>query len=167
MFLSTSLLLFSAAALSVIQGSFGFTAANPNDCPGVLVVDGNNVDYCCVGGDLDLSTCEGWPICTGSSWSPKTRACSTTVPVTASDYESRVKSASSRYLADAGSITGDSTRDMDMDMPTATATGDAEGQAASTSGAHASETDNAARLAKTPGLVGGLVGGACAILIAM
>lgn len=58
---TTTLTLFVAAIL------FKTTIADAN-CPGVLHVDSGDASSCCVGGvipPLTLSSCAGWPICTG------------------------------------------------------------------------------------------------------
>lgn len=49
----------------------------------------------CIGGSLTLSTCPGWPICTGSGTvdtSTQTQSCVTKVPVTQSDYSAVISS---------------------------------------------------------------------------
>ncbi|KAF5624319.1 hypothetical protein F52700_9485 [Fusarium sp. NRRL 52700] len=146
------------------------TGENNKNCPGVLNNPADNKGYCCVGGKLDLSTCEGWPICTGSSWEPKSMSCYTTIPVSASDYNSRVKSASSRYLngaeasatddASSATSTGGSAKDT---ASKATTKGSA-GQTASetSSAASSSQTSNVSNM-KTPGSVGRLLGGLMAM----
>jgi hypothetical protein len=37
-------------------------AGRNENCPGVLK-QAKDEGYCCVGGDLNLSTCEDWPLC--------------------------------------------------------------------------------------------------------
>ncbi|KAJ4249072.1 hypothetical protein NW762_012404 [Fusarium torreyae] len=74
-------------------------------CPGAIEGHGGGTidNYCCVGGQLTISRCKGWPICHGSA-TIKPRAaeatpdCSASIPVTASDYDDLVSSASSKYL---------------------------------------------------------------------
>ncbi|KAF9768203.1 hypothetical protein IL306_014526 [Fusarium sp. DS 682] len=163
-------MLLSVITLACLaQGIFAqttiVTGENNKNCPGVLNNSGDGKAYCCIGGTLDLSTCEGWPVCTGSSWEPKTHSCYTTIPVSASDYDSRVKSASSKYLNGAeASATDDaasasSTSDKTKDAASKTA----EQTASETSsGASSSQTGNDSNM-KTPGSVGGLLGGVMAM----
>ncbi|KAF4450456.1 hypothetical protein F53441_6455 [Fusarium austroafricanum] len=101
--LSTKKLILSAINVAcLIQGIAGQisipTKENNKNCPGVLHNDGNNTPYCCIGGRLDLSTCPGWPICTGPTREPKPLSCFTEIPFSATDYNSLVKSASSKFL---------------------------------------------------------------------
>lgn len=168
------MLLSSISLACLFQGILAqttiITGENNHNCPGVLNNPSNNKAYCCVGGKLDLSTCEGWPICTGSSWEPKSMSCYTTIPVSASDYDSRVKSASSRYLngveasatddASSATSTGDNTKDT---ASKTTARGSAEQTASETiSAAISSQTGNDSNM-KTPGSVVGLLGGIMAM----
>ncbi|EWG49021.1 hypothetical protein FVEG_08645 [Fusarium verticillioides 7600] len=168
------MLLSSLSLACLIQGILAqttiITGENNKNCPGVLNNPSDNKAYCCVGGELDLSTCEGWPICTGSSWEPKSMSCYTTIPVSASDYDSRVKSASSRYLngaeasatddASSATSTGDSAKDT---ASKTTARGNAEQTASETSSAaSSSQTGNDSSM-KTPGSVGVLLGGLMAM----
>ncbi|KAF5551925.1 hypothetical protein FPHYL_9070 [Fusarium phyllophilum] len=169
------MLLSSISLACLIQGIVAqttiITGENNKNCPGVLNNPPDNKAYCCVGGKLDLSTCEGWPLCTGSSWEPKSMSCYTTIPISASDYDSRVKSASSRYLnggveasatddASSATSTGDSAKDT---ASKTTTKGSAEQTASETSSvARSSQTGNDSNM-KTPGSVGGLLGGIMAI----
>lgn len=81
--------LFAAALVS--------SALAQSGCPGVL----NDNTECCVGGKippLTLSSCAGWPICTGPVTVTTTSqpiSCATIIPLSASDYSSLVASASS------------------------------------------------------------------------
>ncbi|KAL4731586.1 hypothetical protein ACLX1H_000559 [Fusarium chlamydosporum] len=128
------------------------------NCPGVLRNgnDNDNKAYCCVGGELDLSTCEGWPICTGSSWSPKPITCAASVPVTIKDYSAQIKSASSKYLQD-GNEPGATTNS----VSSATAKGSGDNQATTASATNtavqSATTSNGASL-KMPRFAEGLVG---------
>ncbi|OBS24631.1 hypothetical protein FPOA_05171 [Fusarium poae] len=126
------------------------------NCPGVLR-NGDDNDknaYCCVGGELDLSTCQGWPICTGSSWKPKPLTCATTVPISATDYNAQIKSARSKYLEDDTlSVTSNS-----VSSATMKESGSQQAATASATGAAAesSATGNGASIVM-PGLAGGLM----------
>ncbi|KAF4956956.1 hypothetical protein FGADI_3368 [Fusarium gaditjirri] len=168
------MLLSSISLACLIQGTLAqITIAareNSKNCPGVLNNPSDNKAYCCVGGELDLSTCEGWPICTGSSWEAKPMSCYASIPVSTSDYDSRVKSASSRYLngadasttddASSATSTGDSAKDT---ASKTTARGSAEQTASETSSAaSSSQTGNDSNM-KTPGSVSGMLGGIMAL----
>ncbi|RFN45309.1 hypothetical protein FIE12Z_10458 [Fusarium flagelliforme] len=133
------------------------------NCPGVL--RNNNGDegkaYCCVGGELDLSTCEGWPICTGSSWSAKSVSCAATVPVTATDYGAQIRSARSKYLHDdEPTITGNS-------VSSATSDGSQASAVSATSTAVGSTASDSGSNIIAPGLAGGLAGGLLAFWIGL
>ncbi|KAM0231675.1 hypothetical protein ACHAP5_010967 [Fusarium lateritium] len=186
--------LFSLFLGHLIKGISGqITISNDSNgsknCPGVLNVGGNDDGYCCIGGELDLSTCEGWPICTGSSWKPKTVSCATTIPITAKDYDARIESASSKYLQDTEATTtadsvpsattisdsqdgGDDTSEATSSAtstagPSATADSTENTSTAGiSSGASPTETDNASSI-KMANLVGGLVGTVLAIWMAI
>lgn len=96
-FTSNTLALVTAVIISRVE------LANAANCPGVMR---NNV--CCVGGNLNLETCEGWPICKGPDTidlATSTLSCATEIPVTVSNYDDLVSSASSKFLDKAGSIT--------------------------------------------------------------
>ncbi|KAH8172090.1 hypothetical protein LIA77_08858 [Sarocladium implicatum] len=77
---------------------------NTNNCPGVIEGENtgpNPTGYCCVGGHVTNSICNGWPNCKGPVTVTKTSPeCSTKVPFTIDDYDSVIESASSRYLTD-------------------------------------------------------------------
>ncbi|WZH49739.1 uncharacterized protein QYS62_010948 [Fusarium acuminatum] len=166
---TTSTLLTALSLASILQSTtaqttiFSGSSNNGIKCPGVLQASGSDSDgTCCVGGKLDLSTCEGWPICTGSSWEPKSVSCATRVPVTAKDYSSIIESASSKYLQGSeASATHDS-------KPSVTSTGESRKQAASATNSDAgpSETGNSSVM-KMPNLVGGLVGSILALWMVM
>ncbi|KAJ4244564.1 hypothetical protein NW762_014419 [Fusarium torreyae] len=164
-------------------------SSGSKNCPGVLENGGNDDGYCCVGGELDLSTCEGWPICTGSSWEPKTVSCATMIPVTAKDYDARIESASSKYLQDTEATTtadsvpsattisdsNDGGDDRSGATSSATSTAgssttadstEAVSTAGTSSGASPTETDNASSI-KMTNLAGGLVGTVLAIWMAI
>ncbi|CAG1977261.1 unnamed protein product [Fusarium graminearum] len=157
-------ILFVLGMASCIRGTSAQTTVFIVDdggnfnCPGVLRNNGNNdkKNYCCVGGELDLSTCEGWPICTGSSWKPKPITCATTVPISATDYNAQIKSARSKYLGDGmPTVTGDSVSDA-----TVNETGSQQATTASATGAAAeSTTTGNGASAVMPSLAGGLMGG--------
>lgn len=90
------------------------TRVSGRECPGVIKFTGSGSDdgYCCVGGDLTLSNCPGWPICTGpTTIDPRstTLSCATTVPLSAADYSSLVSSASDSYYRTKGSGSADAT----------------------------------------------------------
>ncbi|KAF4968741.1 hypothetical protein FSARC_3924 [Fusarium sarcochroum] len=192
-FLSTMIL---GHMIQGISGQITITndSSDSKNCPGVLQNGGNDDGYCCVGGELDLSTCEGWPICTGSSWEAKTVSCATKILVTAKDYDARIESASSKYLQDneatttadsAPSTTTISDSDDDDgnesgatasatstednsttdDSTTASSTGAISAEGTS-SGASPSETNSASSI-KMTSLVGGVVGSAIAIWMAI
>ncbi|KAF4345023.1 hypothetical protein FBEOM_897 [Fusarium beomiforme] len=154
------------AQITIITGD---NNQDNQNCPGVLNNHGDNKGYCCVGGELDLSTCEGWPICTGSSWKAKSQSCYTTIPLSVSDYDSRIKSASSKYLNGNEATATD-------DAASASSTGDKSKEAASktdeqtasetSSGAKSSQTGNDSNM-KTPGSIGGLLGGVMAVLMVL
>ncbi|KAL6916856.1 hypothetical protein FSST1_008351 [Fusarium sambucinum] len=157
-------ILFVLGMVSCIHGTSAQTTVFIMDgggnfnCPGVLRNNDNNDQktYCCVGGELDLSTCQGWPICTGSSWEPKPITCATTIPISATDYNAQIKSARSKYLEDDTlSVTSDS-----MSSATVDKSGSQQAATASATGAAAesSTTGNGASVV-IPGLAGGLVGG--------
>ncbi|CAJ0542757.1 Ff.00g002380.m01.CDS01 [Fusarium sp. VM40] len=167
----TSTLLTALSLASILQSTtaltttYGGSSNNGIKCPGVLQVSGSDSDgTCCVGGKLDLSTCEGWPICTGSTREPKSVSCATRVPVTAKDYSSIIESASSKYLQ------GSEASATDDSMPSATGTGESSKQAASAtatnSDASPSETGNSSVM-KMPNLVGGVVGSILALWVVM
>lgn len=84
-------------------------------------------------------------------------SCYTTIPVSASDYDSRVKSASSRYLNGVEASATD-------DASSATSTGDSSKDTASktTARGSAEQTGNDSNM-KTPGSVVGLLGGIMAM----
>ncbi|KIL87457.1 hypothetical protein FAVG1_09163 [Fusarium avenaceum] len=162
--LSLASILQSTTALTT---TYGGSSDSGIKCPGVLEANGGGSDSdgtCCVGGKLDLSTCEGWPICTGSTWEPKSVSCVTRVPVTAKDYSSIIESVSSKYLQ------GSEASATDDSMPSATSTGGSSKQAASAtatnSDASPSETGNSSVM-KMPNLVGGVVGSILALWMAM
>ncbi|RGP67763.1 hypothetical protein FSPOR_5953 [Fusarium sporotrichioides] len=167
------LILFVFGMVSCIRGSSAQTTVFILDdggnfnCPGVLQNDNGNDKkaYCCVGGELDLSTCQGWPICTGSSWKPKPITCATTVPVSATDYNAQIRSARSKYLEDEmPSATGDSVSSATTDKSgsqqaaTTSATGAASGAASSAASSTSAATGNGASV-MMPSLTGGLIGG--------
>lgn len=107
-FTSKSLMLGAAVALAGLH--LAHAASNNKPCPGVQHVgDGGNDDYCCIGGSLHFSNCDGWPICKGpTSFDPATEtvlSCATTVPLSAANYADLVSSASSKYLNAQGSAT--------------------------------------------------------------
>ncbi|KAF5661374.1 hypothetical protein FHETE_8436 [Fusarium heterosporum] len=143
-------------AQATITGD-GMDGADNLKCPGVLSMTGNNQGYCCVGGELDLSTCAGWPICTGSTREPRPVTCATKIPITAKDYSKQVQSASSKYLQGSEASATDSmasaTSAGGNDKPTTTKTNSA---------ASASETDNSSN-AKMPDSMGGVIGGILAM----
>ncbi|KAM0234369.1 hypothetical protein ACHAP5_010091 [Fusarium lateritium] len=163
----TSTLLTALSLASLLQSTsaqtttFEGSSNNGIKCPGVLQASGRDSDgTCCVGGKLDLSTCEGWPICTGSTREPKPLSCATRIPVSAKDYSSIIESASSKYLQ------GSEASATDDSKPSATSTGESSGQAASATNSDASpsETGNASVM-KMPNLVGGIVGSFLAIWV--
>ncbi|SPJ88878.1 uncharacterized protein FTOL_12773 [Fusarium torulosum] len=165
----TSTLLTALSLASILQSTtaqtttFGDSSNNGVKCPGVLQASGSDNDgTCCVGGKLDLSTCEGWPICTGSSWKPKSVSCATRIPVTAKGYTSLIESASSKYLQ------GSEASATDDSKPSATSTGESSKQAASATNSDASpsETGNSSVM-KMPNLVGGMIGSILAMWVLM
>jgi hypothetical protein len=177
--LSKSTMLLSSISLAcLIQGILAqttiITGENNKNCPGVLNNPPDNKAYCCIGGELDLSTCEGWPICTGSSWEPKSMSCYTTIPVSASDYDSRVKSASSKYLNGAeASATDDASSatstggNAKHTVSKTTARGSAEQTASETGSAPSSSQAGNDSNMKTPGSVGGMLGSIMAMWIVL
>ncbi|KAF4974627.1 hypothetical protein FZEAL_8486 [Fusarium zealandicum] len=181
--------LLSAMALShigrvIAQTNFDQDSVGTT-CPGVLAVTGDNDGYCCVGGELNLSTCEGWPICRGpQTEAPETTSmsCATKIALSESDYTSLVESASSRYLGKSGNAMPQSTGDSAMPKSTSTeddndeptSTEDDGGEPTSTqadsdepdstsSGSSASETDNGSSSMRIPGLASGAIGGMLAL----
>ncbi|KAJ4300852.1 hypothetical protein N0V90_002940 [Kalmusia sp. IMI 367209] len=91
-----------AALSSVISNARADT-----QCPGVLQGGSNDNDQlCCVGAtlvDINLSTCPGWPLCTGpatASQEPQPPlSCAEVIPVTASDYDEKISKASASLEA--------------------------------------------------------------------
>ena len=89
----------NADTLSFIQRS------NNNNCPGVQLNDNNNIEYCCVGGSLDMqfSTIFDDPSTTSVSISTQasdtSMSCATKIPMTASNYDALVSSASVSYYS--------------------------------------------------------------------
>lgn len=141
-FTASSLLL---TALATAQG----VIIQSINCPGALFPDdtGDTDDeYCCIGGDVTVSDCPGWPICKGPKTvnvATQTPNCGVKIATTVSNYDDLVSSASSRYLNDAGSITATATGD---DMPVETgdssfsATGSSTLSVSTTSGTRADST---------------------------
>ena len=74
-------------------------------CPGVAEITQGSNGYCCVGGQVNNTNCEGWPICQGPATITHSTVCATEIPFTASNYDDLVTSASSMYLNSDGSIT--------------------------------------------------------------
>ncbi|KAL2669826.1 hypothetical protein Neosp_015271 [[Neocosmospora] mangrovei] len=148
-------------------------------CPGVLQVNGGNDAHCCVGGTLNLSTCEGWPLCRGPQTAapePTSISCAAKIPLTANDYSSLVESASSRYLKASGKADPSSTGESSMPSATSTeetgtgetSTEGANDQEGSTSsGTSPAETGNGAVMEKVPGLMAGVVGSVSALWMSM
>ncbi|KAK9444211.1 hypothetical protein VB005_01958 [Metarhizium brunneum] len=99
----TALVAITSAEVIINGKTMGGGSSSGVTCPGVLHATANSQGsntYCCVGGTLNLSNCPGWPACTGpTSFDPKstTLSCASTVPLTASDYNARVSSASDSY----------------------------------------------------------------------
>jgi hypothetical protein len=161
-------ILFVFGLASSLQGTLAQTTmfmmnnAGNFNCPGVLRNNNGNDNkgYCCVGGELDLSTCQGWPICTGSSWEPKPITCVTTVPITAPDYNAQIKSARSKFML---SITGDSVSSTTVDE----SSNDQGVTASSTSTAVGSTQTVNGVSAVMPSLSGVLVGGLIALWIGL
>ncbi|KAF4993173.1 hypothetical protein FGRMN_6658 [Fusarium graminum] len=172
MYSSAHTLLTAISLASVMQCTLAQTTINGSGmggtdnlkCPGVLSMTGNNQGYCCVGGELDLSTCAGWPICTGSTREPRPVTCATKIPITAKDYSKQVQSASSKYLQGSEASATDSMASVTDSMASATsADGNDKPMTTETnSAASASETDNSSNT-NMPGLMGGVVGGILAI----
>ena len=98
------MLALNSQAIAVLSGNI--------KCPGVIKGDTEGRDpdgYCCVGGHLTISNCEGWPICKGPQTVTQTSIeCSTKVPFSIDNYDSVVDSASSHYLTDGWDATGTS-----------------------------------------------------------
>lgn len=95
-YLSLWLSTLSSSRGSFVDGIF---------CPGVLqdvrITDSATDGSCCVGGELTLSNCLGWPICTGpTSFNPGTTtlSCATVIPLSASDYRQLISSASVSFF---------------------------------------------------------------------
>ncbi|RBR15910.1 uncharacterized protein FIESC28_07155 [Fusarium coffeatum] len=163
------LLLILSMGICLLRGTLAQTTVFIKDdggsfnCPGVLRNNNGNDGkaYCCVGGKLDLSTCEGWPICTGSSWSAKPVSCAATVPVTATDYGAQIKSARSKYLQDdEPTVTSDS-------VSSATSGGSqAAAVSAARTAAESTASDSGSNVIP-PGLAGGIVGGLMALWIGL
>jgi len=163
------LLLVLGMVISLLRGTLAQTTVFIIDdggtfnCPGVLRNNNGNDGkaYCCVGGELDLSTCEGWPICTGSSWSAKPVSCAATVPVTATDYGAQIRSARSKYLEDdEPTITSGS-------VSSATSDGGQASAVSTTSTAVESTASDSGSNIIEPGLAGGLVGSLMALWIGL
>ncbi|KAF7557371.1 hypothetical protein G7Z17_g681 [Cylindrodendrum hubeiense] len=123
---------------------FGVAAAV--NCPGVL-----DNDTCCVGGQLTLSNCPGWPICTGpTSFDPATTTltCATQIATSVDDYSEVVASASSKYLDSNGNIIATATDEPDSsstasDTAQSTATDTAQSTTSDTAEATSSDTEEA------------------------
>ncbi|KAI8716039.1 hypothetical protein NCS52_00896500 [Fusarium sp. LHS14.1] len=195
----TSTLLLSALALSLASQSMADTVVIVNGatltgnaqaesgknrligtkCPGVLQVTGDNDGHCCVGGTLNLSTCKGWPLCSGRQTAapePTSISCATKIPLTASDYSSLIESASSRYLKASDEAEPSSTGESSMPLATSTEETDTEGtstegandqEGPTSSGASPAETGNGSIMEKVPGLMAGVVGGVLALWMSM
>ncbi|KAH7002724.1 hypothetical protein EDB82DRAFT_241 [Fusarium venenatum] len=205
----TFTLLLSAVALSLASQSMADTVVMVNGvtftgdaqaesgnnrlvgtkCPGVLQVTGDNDDHCCVGGTLNLSTCEGWPLCSGphtAAPEPTSISCATKIPLTANNYSSLIESASSRYLKASGEAEPSSTGESSMPSATSTKKTDTEGtstegtstegtttegandqEGLTNSGASPTETGNGSTIEKVPGLIVSLVGGVLALWMSM
>ncbi|KAM0350555.1 hypothetical protein ACHAPU_003038 [Fusarium lateritium] len=158
-------LLTAMSLASVMQCTLAQTTTFNGDnmdslkCPGVLSMTGNNEGYCCVGGELDLSTCAGWPICTGSTREPRPVTCATKIPITAKDYSDQVQSASSKYLQGSEASATDSMASSTDSMASATSAGgnDKPTTTETNSASGASETGNSSNT-KMPSLMGGMLG---------
>ena len=118
----------------------GAAIVGTQTCPGSIEGSGTGTqdNYCCVGGNVTVSVCAGWPICTGPTTvdlATRTPTCATTVPLTASNYDAQVSSASSKYLDKDGKITASAGGGSGSNSgPTATGTGvTATGQDSATS----------------------------------
>jgi hypothetical protein len=122
--------------------------------------------YCCVGGDLNLSTCEDWPLCISPlTAKPDTisMSCATKIPIMASDYNSLVESASSKYLRDRGGTEPSPARERPMAPATSTEdSNDKMNQTASRSSP--SETYSGSNMTRPLSLVGGLLRGILTLL---
>ncbi|KAI9747710.1 MAG: hypothetical protein M4579_007406 [Chaenotheca gracillima] len=173
-----------STASSLVPASllFGVALAQDqgiNNCPGVMHVGSGSSSVCCVGGDIPkptLSTCPGWPMCTGPATVTPTTAplsCATVIPMSTSGYESLV-SAASESLAKSGTHIQTTINDMPITSGPATATGSAassSGQSDSGSGASTTAA-SAAGATSTGGAMGlsaelGLCGGALIAAIGM
>lgn len=157
----------------------GITGNNQNigpdgqtySCPGANVQDGTS-SYCCVGGTVIVSTCPGWPICTGEATTTGgVEGCITKVPFTQSDYSQVVSSAAASISG--GSSGGESTSEGGSSAAEtgsggstmATSTGGARSSGSSAASSAASSASSAAGAAPTSiamplsfGVAGGLLG---------
>ncbi|KAM4064966.1 hypothetical protein HRG_004686 [Hirsutella rhossiliensis] len=95
------------AVLLSLSSSGLAQATWPSDrkCPGVVQVTKEDEQHlggvCCVGGELKLENCEGWPICKGPTSfdaAKQTPSCIVKVPMTASDFEERVSKATATAM---------------------------------------------------------------------
>ena len=123
--------------------------------------------YSCVGGELTLSTCPGWPICTGSGTvdtATQTESCVTRIPVTQSDY-SELISSYSESLSGGGSggatatATGDDTSDStSTGTPSATESGSQGAQETGADTSSTSSDSSGGRVGPMGAVAGGLLG---------
>ena len=152
LFSATISLLIGIAAASP---SLGAIPRDIDNCPGVLYVASSDSSACCVGGTiqpLTLSDCDGWPVCQGPVTVTQTSeplSCATVIPVTDSNYDSLISSASASLknsgthyqttLAGGASMTGtppSASAGSSITSPpsSASATGSAAGSSPSTGG---------------------------------
>ncbi|KAF4459984.1 hypothetical protein FALBO_13243 [Fusarium albosuccineum] len=100
----------STAVILILAGSVAGSATG-YWCPGVLQGHGGGTtdNYCCVpGSQATISKCPGWPLCNRAAivvGGTATSDCSASVPVTTSNYDELISSASSKYLKSGGDDT--------------------------------------------------------------
>ncbi|KIV97680.1 hypothetical protein PV10_01396 [Exophiala mesophila] len=154
---STSLLALSLSAL-VHLSSAGVTevinGVTVSNCPGAMVVQGTTATYCCVGGTgFSMSFCDGFPFCsstdtvtTTSATSLATPTCQTTIPLSATNFQQLVESASRSLASASGSASASASAAATPSTgSTASSTGTGTGTGTGTStGSQAQQTQNAA-----------------------
>ncbi|RVX70923.1 hypothetical protein B0A52_06080 [Exophiala mesophila] len=137
--LCLSALLHSSSA-GITEVINGVTVSN---CPGAMVVQGTTATYCCVGGTgFSMSFCEGFPFCsstdtmstTTSAMSIATPTCQTTIPLSATNFDQLVESASRSLASASGSASAAATA----------STGSTASSTGTGTGSQAQQTQNAA-----------------------
>lgn len=168
---SASVVFFFLPLLGSVVHAF---EVNGVDCPGVFNINNGN-SACCVGGTiapLQLSTCAGWPICTGPVTTTTTStpiSCATIIPYPTSDYSSLISSADSSMSASGThfqTTLGDSPITAAPSTETASSGTTTPSSAGSKSGSASSSTSTGGAHGLTIGAMG-IVGGALLAVAAM